>query len=126
MGQEMLFKMDKHTIFSILLGLGVLTIIGLAICSVLSAIPTSDRIQLNYDKCCGGNPCTDTYYSEKDGLCHSTFEHTSFYPWNSPLKTLMVVVILGVALTILLYIKFLTAKANKMEQNQTKLKGKGL
>ena len=118
--------MNKHTIFSIFLMIGVLGIVTFLIFNILVAIPSSDRMQLNYDKCCGGNPCTDTYYSEKDGLCHSTFEHTSFYPWNSPLKTLMVVVILGVALTILLYIKFLTAKANKMEQNQTKLKGKGL
>jgi len=34
---------------------------------------------VTYDKCCGGVPCSDTYYSEEDNLCHLVLCENSFY-----------------------------------------------
>lgn len=30
------------------------------------------KVQNTYIQCCGGHPCSDTYYTAKDNLCHLT------------------------------------------------------
>ena len=32
-----------------------------------------------YDKCCGGNMCSDTYYTPKDNLCHLSLCESSIF-----------------------------------------------
>lgn len=32
----------------------------------------SMKININYLKCCNGQQCSDTYYSELDNMCHLT------------------------------------------------------
>ena len=41
---------------------------------------TSSSAQLTYDKCCNGNMCSDTYYSEKDNLCHLSLCEIPYRP----------------------------------------------
>ena len=67
---------NKEITINILISLMVL-ILFVAICILtisqldLQISEESQKLtQLTYDKCCDGNPCTDTYYSEEDNKCH--------------------------------------------------------
>ena len=59
-----------------------LIFIGLTILLLISGFtyPTSSSAQLTYDKCCDGNMCSDTYYSEKDNLCHLSLCEIPYRP----------------------------------------------
>jgi len=42
-------------------------------------LPDTD---LTWDKCCGGNYCSDTYYSKEDNLCHLSLCEASLLIFN--------------------------------------------
>jgi len=49
----------------------LLILIGLIIAKIPYAIDNTKN-QNTYEACCEGNPCTDTYYTPEDNLCHLT------------------------------------------------------
>jgi len=66
------------TIAQWVIGLVVLTIIITITLVILEYAPSSADMQQTYDKCCNGSMCSDTYYSQEDKKCHSTFENQVF------------------------------------------------
>ena len=84
-------------VFAIIIGIFVL---------IISKIPNQEewgrQSQLTYDKCCNGNPCTDTYYDEEDGKCHSTFYLPHLTKWYVTIP-----IVLGVAFILTLIIRFI-------------------
>ena len=49
----------------------LITIITLIIIVVIASLSiNSIKEQVTYIQCCGGNVCSDTYYTPKDNLCH--------------------------------------------------------
>ena len=55
----------KYEIIILVITLSIIIIIGLCMVNKLEK-------NLVYLECCDGNPCTDTYYSQEDNLCHLT------------------------------------------------------
>ena len=96
--------MKTETIQSIFIGIIVITIIiGITVLTLskMGNYYGSAEYELTKEKCCGGMDCTDTYYSERDQQCHSSFESFSLSSWIS---VLAVVIIGSLVLTILFYI----------------------
>lgn len=64
---------------------------------ILNKMPTQQeydrQMQLTADHCCYGQYCTDTYYSEDDDKCHSTFFDLS--DWKRQLGVFSVVVVIA-------------------------------
>jgi len=76
--------MKTEYIYSIISSILVILVIISIIIFILSKVPNQvefDRqTQLTYDKCCNGNMCSDTYYSEKDNLCHLSLCEIPYRP----------------------------------------------
>ena len=68
----------------------IITLVAVIILNEMG-IKVSEEQQITYEKCCGGSPCTDTYY--EDGKCKSTFPdyNTGFIIW------LPVIICIGIA-----------------------------
>jgi len=55
------------SIFTIFISLAIVFYLGIYVLDKQMESP-----EWTYEFCCGGNPCSDTYYSKEDGLCHLT------------------------------------------------------
>ena len=64
------------------IGMGVACCMFFAFLLFLSSIFSSEMDELEsitYMECCNGTPCTDTYYTAKDNLCHLVLCEQSFF-----------------------------------------------
>lgn len=102
--------MKLQTWISIILTLAMIIIIILMILIVgqrLTSEEFQENIQLNYDKCCNGNPCSDTYYSKEDNKCHFVTPYNPFFTqWY-----ITIPIIIGVAIILVLITKYIIPKA---------------
>ena len=55
-------------IFWITILITIITLIIIVVIASLSINPMKE--QVTYIQCCGGNVCSDTYYTPEDNLCH--------------------------------------------------------
>ena len=114
--------MKTEYIYSIISSILVILVIISIIIFILSKVPNQvefDRqTQLTYDKCCNGNMCSDTYYSEKDNLCHSTFVYNLLTKWYFTIP-----LVFGVAIVLGLIVRVGSTKEN-IKRKRKKLKEK--
>src|SRR3972149_3401569 len=92
----------KSAILSIVVSAAVLVIFIIISIIVLNqmGIETNEQQQLTYDKCCGGNQCSDTYYNSETGDCTITSPDTNYISFNFNLVTLAIT--FGVAIVLLI------------------------
>jgi uncharacterized protein YkuJ len=62
--------------------------------------------QITYEKCCGGVPCSDTYYDEETKTCKLVFEEQQKYYPFAHLDLISLGIVFGVALLLTLGIKY--------------------
>lgn len=62
--------------------------------------------QITYEKCCGGSPCSDTYYNEETKECIIGHPDTNFIPWQY--KGLSILILIGVAIVLSLIVHFIS------------------
>ena len=62
----------KYEIIILVITLSIIIIIGLCMVNKLEK-------NLVYLECCDGNPCTDTYYSQEDNMCHLVLCENSLF-----------------------------------------------
>ena len=55
----------------------IITLIMIVVIASLSINPMKE--QVTYIQCCGGNVCSDTYYTPEDNLCHLVLCENSIF-----------------------------------------------
>ena len=65
----------------------IFALMGFVLCLILSLwFPQINECNLSCQKCCNAVPCTDTYYSQEDGMCHLVLCENSKLPFQSKTK----------------------------------------
>ena len=68
-------KINLQILISIIFLLAVISIVVL-----ISFFQLNDLRNANMEiQCCDGNPCTDTYYTQEDNLCHLVLCENSLF-----------------------------------------------
>ena len=62
--------------------------IGIFLFFLIVSLTTNypQECDLSCQKCCNAVPCTDTYYSQEDGMCHLVLCENSKLPFQSKTK----------------------------------------
>jgi len=71
--------MKTETIISIIMFILVVAVTIIVFLVVLEDFNTNLPKYITYIQCCGGNQCTDTYYTSKDNLCHLVLCESSMF-----------------------------------------------
>jgi hypothetical protein len=96
--------------FLINLGISIIMICVLIGITVLilnqMGIDIQQSSQITYEKCCGGVPCSDTYYDEETKTCKNVFEERqNYYPY-SKFSLLYLIIAFGTALLLTFLVRF--------------------
>ena len=100
--------MNKNLLMEI--GISIIMIVVLMGTLILilaqMGIQIQQSLQITYEKCCGGVPCSDTYYDEDTKTCKLVFEEQQKnYPFGN-LNIISLVITFGVALVLAFGIKY--------------------
>jgi hypothetical protein len=96
--------------FLINLGISIIMICVLIGITVLilsqMGIQIQQSSQITYEKCCGGVPCSDTYYDEESKSCKNVFEErNNYYPY-SKFSLLYLIIAFGTALILTFAVRY--------------------
>lgn len=96
--------------FLINLGMSIIMIcilIGIVVLILHSmGIQINQSSQVTYEKCCGGVPCSDTYYDEETKTCKNVFEErNNYYPY-SKFSLLYLIIAMGTGLVLAFGVRF--------------------
>lgn len=84
-------------------------IIIISVILIQMCIQIQETSQVTYEKCCGGVPCSDTYWDEETQSCKYVFEEQQkYYPFAN-LNLINILIIIFVCFIMTLIIHYLTA-----------------
>jgi hypothetical protein len=108
--------------FLINIGISIIMIciligIGVAILSQMG-IQIQQSSQVTYEKCCGGVPCSDTYYDEETKTCKNVFEErNNYYPY-SKFSLLYLIIAFGTVFVLLFVVRFFVPYIYPVDEKQ--------
>jgi H+/Cl- antiporter ClcA len=103
--------MKQETLISILIFIGLLSTLILVVVIVLTQL--GNTYSETYEKCCGGQTCSDTIWNGTD--C----EYTLGKQWRFlPPSWIMIIIVLGVALV--LVVRFIVPKEEYYEKQNNR------
>jgi hypothetical protein len=98
-------------LIAVLIGIGFLILAQMG-------VQIQQSSQVTYEKCCGGSPCSDTYYDEESKSCKNVFdERNNYYPY-SKFSLLYLLIAVGVAVVLAVGVRYLIPSEYPVDESQ--------
>jgi hypothetical protein len=112
--------MNYELLQNILISVVMITIlIGITVLILYQmGIQIQNSSQVTYEKCCGGVPCSDTYYDEETKSCKLVFEERNKYYPYSKFSLLYLVIAFGSALGLVFVVKYFIPSEYPADESQ--------
>jgi len=87
----------------IILSISIVMLVVIIFLNLKILQDSGDYMQVNFDKCCNGQPCTDTYWDAKQDKCIYTMDNP-LSGYNFSWWTILIIILFSLVLIIIVRI----------------------